>query len=228
MEERGSSSRSKNITVGDGLTPEAINHEIEQEVKRLFDEYDQDGSGHIDTGSELETMVSRLRKKGFVFTKKISDDDATSIYKPARSARIKLQVLQGFEPGEAEDGISYTEFCHWFKNEVCSRRTNLRIIIGDLEWLDDVLLSVFKQADRDDSGSVDVNELRQFLCKVASSLGEPAPSDKEVNRMIEKADESHDGTLGFDEFKFVVVEISVRLYYTHFNDTMNIHVRGHA
>lgn len=239
-------------TSGYLITREVLLWQIEREVASLFKIFDRDGSGMI-SGAEIERMIAELKRRGFVFGKRKAGVDATeaespvkseaaeddpllqgtqantarstgSDYHPILSKRVKHKILKKYDD-DGGGGLSKTEFHEWFLEEVLRRRTNLRVLLQQNRWLDSAIREIFDKCDEDHSGSVTVLELVQPLRDVATGLGEPPPSDHSISRIIDKADTSHDGNLNHQEFKFVIVEVATRLFYSHFNESMNPHTK---
>jgi len=222
------------------ITREILLWQIEREVASLFKIFDRDGSGMIDRGRELENMISELKHRGFVFGRKKEglDCDAAlafngyesspsnrstiSQYHPVLSKSLRTKIIKTHGDDEG-GGLTKQEFHDWLLKEVLKRRTNLRLLLKTNRWLDGAIRDIFEQSDEDDSGTVSPDELLQPLRDVATSLGEPPPSDASIERILCRADSSHDGQLDYDEFKYVIVEVAARLFYSHFNESMAPH-----
>ena len=58
----------------------------------------------------------------------------------------------------------------------------------------------FKDADKDNSGFIDRNELKDVLCKVAKDLKLPQVTDDDVKRYLAKLDLDNNGVITQIEF----------------------------
>ena len=58
----------------------------------------------------------------------------------------------------------------------------------------------FKDADKDNSGYIDRNELKDVLCKLAKDLKLPQVTDIEVNQYLAKLDIDANGVITINEF----------------------------
>lgn len=225
--------RAKTVDLAKVFAKDKIDAGIQEEVAQLFRRYDQDGSGSIEAGPELTAMIDELRKRGYAFGAPTGrSDGGGSHYKGVPPSQVKLTLLEHLHgraggrarPTELPKSASVEGMQAWFRDEVCTRRRNLRLLLRDLPCVDSALLQTFAMADSDGSGQVDVGELTGFLTEVSQVLGEPPPDAEEVREILDRADASLDGLLSYREFRHVVIEVMARLYYTHYNGTMNIHM----
>lgn len=211
------------------LRKQDILFQIEEEVNRLFDRFDADGSGQIDGARELKLMVADLRTRGFTFGKKLAemeagpgDSIASSRYGPILSRTIQGDILRTYDD-DGSGSLGKPEFHDWFFKEVISRKTNLRLLLHQNPWLMQVIDRIFLECDSDGGGTVAPCELEKPLCDIAHELGEPPPNPDEINAILRKADASGDGELSPLEFRFVMVEVATRLFFGHFNHSMHPH-----
>ena len=58
----------------------------------------------------------------------------------------------------------------------------------------------FKAADKDNSGYIDIAELKEVLCVVAKDLKLPKVTDDDVQRILKKMDLDNNGVITQDEF----------------------------
>jgi len=228
-----------------------ILHQLNCEIDKVFEEFDRDKNGILDSTTELDSMVTALMERGFVFGKLImkgvgangkpkakAQDDEDSDYAKTTAKRVrssllgKIQQMQKDDvrdasgPEAQDEGVTPTEFRSWFHSVVVERRTNLRVLLRASMWLEDILEISFVRADVDGDGTVDLDELSDFFIDVAHVIGEPAPDKAELEKLMNKADrDCRDGQLTFNEFRYVVIEALTRIYWTHFNTSMNPFVK---
>ena len=80
--------------------------------------------------------------------------------------------------------------------------TLMRLRMGDDgEDAEQNLRDVFEIFDADGSGSIDRNEMRLLMKKLAQDL-----TEEEITQIIEVVDEDGDGEISFEEFKKLVAE----------------------
>jgi Ca2+-binding EF-hand superfamily protein len=175
----------------------------------LFRQFDMDSNQFLDNKQELSTMMQELRLRGYIFT----GDDRTVIQ----------QMLMSFD-SDGSGRISARDFAEWFKLEVMMRRENLRTLLFNCPWVNAVIVRLHKDADEDKSGNVSQKELRRSIRTIYKRLGEPPPSTDEiletVSEMMACSDDG-DGELNLHEFRQALIELMVKLYYSHFNESMN-------
>eukprot|EP00746_Dinoflagellata_sp_MGD_P107166 gnl/MRDRNA2_/MRDRNA2_45113_c0_seq1.p1 gnl/MRDRNA2_/MRDRNA2_45113_c0~~gnl/MRDRNA2_/MRDRNA2_45113_c0_seq1.p1 ORF type:complete len:277 (+),score=55.75 gnl/MRDRNA2_/MRDRNA2_45113_c0_seq1:42-872(+) len=210
------------------VTRRDILQQVEAEVDALFNMFDADGSGEVDKGPELTYMISELQKRGFSFGKRLSDDTASSVYAPIRSKRIKNNILRAVEDDDPDSGLSRAEFHDWFFSFVVSRKSNLRVLLHQNEWIMMEIDRIFAEAGEEageegPAESVGPDALDEPLVKIADALGEPAPPPSAIKKFLERADTSGDGELNPLEFRYVLVEVTTWLFHAHFNDSMHPH-----
>lgn len=83
--------------------------------------------------------------------------------------------------------VDFEEFLDMMGNKIAD---------SDEDELEEELRQAFNVFDRDQSGSISTEELKNVM----SSLGEKL-SDKEVDAMIREADTDGDGEISFQEFR---------------------------
>jgi len=227
----------KPMTYEEAFHRDNILNELEVELDRVFEEFDADRNGTIGVGQEMDVMIKALMNRGYAFGKRIEStresERAKSDYKVSTVKNVRASVLRSLTPRDetshshAKVGMSNQEFKEWFRNEVVTRRTNLRLLLSGATWLSQILEMSFRKADEDSSGQIELNELQDFLRDVAFVIGEPPPGDKEIQEIMRLGDANGDQGLDFSEFRYVVIEALARTYYSHFNCSMNSHrVKG--
>ena len=73
------------------------------------------------------------------------------------------------------------------------------------EWLES-MRAAFASFDKDGSGSISVEELREVLVE---NLGQQV-SDDELDRLVKLADANGDGEIDFDEFVKLLQDVELR------------------
>lgn len=177
--------------------------------QNLFKQFDMDCTQSLDNKQELQAMLQELRLQGYIFT----GDDRTVI----------SQMLAAFDR-TGQGRIYLQDFADWFKLEVVARGENLRTLLYASPWVNAVIVRMHREADEDSSGTVSQRELRRALRKIYSGLGEPPPTNDEIVETVKsmmKCDDEKDGELNLREFKQALIELMVKLYFTHFNESMN-------
>jgi len=214
--------------------------QLDMQVDALFLMFDKDKSGTIDNDEEMEGMLTHLMQMHFCFGPRIvkrkktnrlelvqSDDSEHSEYEDKGPKEVRRIIMKTFNEalGEANvlDGIDIEEFRLWMRKIVISRKRNLRILLCMSEYVQDILDFCFADADKDSSGTIGANEMLDFLTNVAEALGEARPDRERVYRVMERAGASESGEISYDGFQLVALEILTRVYYTHFNNSMNSH-----
>jgi len=152
------------------------------EARKLFDRFDKDKSGSIET-RELD---ARLRALGTKF-----DEDrllaAMSTLKTARPNRISWEEFQQMFAELRSLSRPAAPAKSRAKEE--SRSAKSRAQPLDLQ-------AVFRRFDRDGSGYIDVGELVGML----EALG-MEPDDDELDAAIERLDTDESGRISWDEFR---------------------------
>lgn len=88
---------------------------------------------------------------------------------------------------ENDDGkIDFDEFNHWYQRSEKRMKTDV--------------LQIFDRFDIDNSGSIDVDELRDLLVAVQGTAAQNPPSDNEMQAALELLDTNNDGQISREEF----------------------------
>jgi len=175
-----------------------------------------------DTGSKYQTVTYRRVCNALinqVLAETIEEDinDSTKTGQPSVS---KEDVV--------DRGIDNHGFRIWFRREVVQKKKNLRCLLSRSGWLIERLEVAFDKADADQNGTVGRHEMIEFVQAVSEVIGEPAPEDRELRRIFKRADKDLSDELDLEEFFFVIIEVLTKLYYTHFNESMNCPNARHA
>ena len=80
----------------------------------------------------------------------------------------------------------------------------IKKILGDATKLREVASVAFKSVDVDDSGSIDMAELRGMMEKIAGDMGADPPFQDDVQEVMAQLDTNGDGVLSLDEFVVLV------------------------
>jgi Ca2+-binding EF-hand superfamily protein len=185
--------------------------DFRETIKGMFRRADLDKSGFLDR-RELKSVFIQLRED-----LGLSDSD------------IRLLMA---EADENDDGvIDYEEFCHIavdvlhsiyakmdFEAEQAYRVMNAKeevsqqLLRGMTEQeLKGILEGVFKKADTDGNGTLDVKEFQ--ACLRDTDLGF---TKKEINIMLSEVDANGDGIITYDEFAPLAFDILVELMSKEF------------
>lgn len=182
---------------------------FDHEVRELFDKFDLDGNGLLRRAAELTPLLAELKRIGYRFTY-------------ANPAILSAELWQEFEK-VGLDGIGFEDFRSWFRSEVISNEENIRILLLNSRWVQGLYRKMHRMADENGDGTVNVKELRKAIKRIYRHLGEPAPSNEEIvevaAEMMEQDD--GDGELSPAEFRAALIELMVKMYCMHFNESMN-------
>ena len=89
-------------------------------------------------------------------------------------------------------------------SEVLSKPNNLNSIVED----------AFAVADKNNNGSIDLEEFEICMKNVSDSFGLSTPDKKNIESEFERLDLDKNGTIDFEEFKRFVKEIINRMLFT--------------
>ena len=81
---------------------------------------------------------------------------------------------------------------------------NLQDITADDEMMTMIADGAFEEADKDKSGFVEVNELKEMLDGMAKDKGESPPDDKAVEKILKKYDKDGNDKIDKEEFKEMI------------------------
>merc|ERR1712032_1181774 len=74
----------------------------------------------------------------------------------------------------------------------------------DQNFVKKVARSIFTEADKDNSGSIDREELILFMNEYSTALDQRIPNEDEIDQIIKAFDKDRDGLLSFREFTCLV------------------------
>ena len=80
-------------------------------------------------------------------------------------------------------------------------------IVEDENALNDVAKKAFDNVDKDNSGTIDEDELEKILAQISSDMGAEPPTTEDVKEVLEHLDEDHSGKIEFNEFKMLIIDI---------------------
>ena len=80
----------------------------------------------------------------------------------------------------------------------------IKAILDDAAKLREVASVAFRSMDVDDSGSIDMAELRGMMEKIACDVGADPPFKDDIAEVMTHLDTNGDGVLSLDEFVVVI------------------------
>lgn len=83
----------------------------------------------------------------------------------------------------------------------------IRKILEDDKKLDKIAMLAFSNVDKDNSGSISILELEDIMRSIADDFGIEEPTSKEVQDVFNSLDKNKNGSIGFDEFKPLILRI---------------------
>ena len=83
----------------------------------------------------------------------------------------------------------------------------IRKILEDEKKLDSIARFAFSQVDKDNSGSITIDELGDIMRSIADDFGIEEPSLKDVQDVFNLLDNNKSGSITFDEFKPLILRI---------------------
>ena len=80
-------------------------------------------------------------------------------------------------------------------------------ILKDENKINNVSRAMFKEADTDKSGKVDLKEMHNLIKKISRDFGLLEPSVEQAKDVLEELDEDENGVVDSVEFRKLVVDI---------------------
>ena len=80
-------------------------------------------------------------------------------------------------------------------------------LLADPLKMKEVAKAVFDEVDKDQSGQIDLQELRVAMQQVAYEAGMPAPNEADITGVLQALDKDGNGTLDVDEFQVLITEV---------------------
>ena len=87
------------------------------------------------------------------------------------------------------------------------KKKELRIKVLDENIFGPIVDNTFKDADINNSGFIEKNELFILLNKIRKNLDIPSATEKDVNNELNRLDTNKDGKISKNEFRELVKEI---------------------
>lgn len=84
---------------------------------------------------------------------------------------------------------------------------SIKEILNRPDILQKVTKSAFDAVDKDKSGYLEANELKEVMQNVANDIGTKAPTDEEVNDVLKELDTNQDGKISLDEFQVLIKQV---------------------
>ncbi len=80
-------------------------------------------------------------------------------------------------------------------------------ILNDENKINEVTRTMFKDADKDKSGKINLKEMHELLKTICEDFSLPIPSKSEAHQILKALDEDKNGEVDLIEFKKFVVDI---------------------
>ncbi|PAA83963.1 hypothetical protein BOX15_Mlig030011g2 [Macrostomum lignano] len=157
----------------------------------VWSHYDQDGNGFIE-GAELDEFLHEF------ISSVVSEDAGNEVVSETAMAQMKRDFMEAFD--ENLDGkIEIGELSQILPTEenflLLFRRNNP--VDSSVEFM-----RIWKQFDKDNSGFIEADELKDFLKSILDSADKPVTEDKLIeytDTMLQLFDQNRDGKLQLSE-----------------------------
>ncbi|PAA89197.1 hypothetical protein BOX15_Mlig030011g1 [Macrostomum lignano] len=157
----------------------------------VWSHYDQDGNGFIE-GAELDEFLHEF------ISSVVSEDAGNEVVSETAMAQMKKDFMEAFD--ENLDGkIEIGELSQILPTEenflLLFRRNNP--VDSSVEFM-----RIWKQFDKDNSGFIEADELKDFLKSILDSADKPVTEDKLIeytDTMLQLFDQNRDGKLQLSE-----------------------------
>ncbi len=86
-------------------------------------------------------------------------------------------------------------------------KAQLQALLDDAEQLKTIAAGIMKELDKDNSGALEINEVRELIesfCEKEKLPADKRPSDKEVQEAFDKLDTDKSGAVELDELVVLV------------------------
>jgi Ca2+-binding EF-hand superfamily protein len=165
--------------------------EVEGIIQDLFEKYDQDKSQYLDP-SEFKNLMTDLQKKLDFPKDEIlrflaeADMNADGMIEYEEFIPLALQIIQGmYAKKQLADHMA----------EVDHHAEDLLVHGMSREELTELVGSIFKRMDADDSGSLNKTEFMTALTSMELGL-----TRREINTILFQIDQDQDGNISYREF----------------------------
>ena len=88
-----------------------------------------------------------------------------------------------------------------------SKKQELKKRVFDKQNFDALLDSTFKKADLDKSDYIEIKELAIVLKSIYATLGQPLPSQSDIDQEMKRLDKNGDKKLSKQEFRVLVKDL---------------------
>ena len=80
-------------------------------------------------------------------------------------------------------------------------------ILSDENLLDEVTRKCFREVDKNNSGKIDLKELKDILYQISVDFGAESPTDEEVAKVLEILDKDKNHTIELKEFQILISDV---------------------
>ncbi|CAD8107203.1 unnamed protein product [Paramecium sonneborni] len=161
-------------------------------AKKLFETYDRDRNGVIDTTETIPMIVDAYKSFNRSFQPTRGDIDSYSkVMDRNGDGKVTYQDIE-------ELCIKY--LCPQYSQQ--SRQQNNKPQDPRIE----VARRVFRKYDTDNSGFLNVQEIQKMIAEAYRSMGLPQPTYKDIQAWLDAADTNQDGFISLQEFEQFVLK----------------------
>lgn len=90
-------------------------------------------------------------------------------------------------------------------------KADIKAQINDSKLFETIVAAAFNEADKDKSGFVERNELKQVFDEISTQFKAPKATDAEIDKQLKRLDTNKDGKISKTEFSVLVKEILIAL-----------------
>ena len=83
----------------------------------------------------------------------------------------------------------------------------IKKILADKDLLQEVATRSFNSIDKDNSGKIEIKELKEVLVQISIDFGAEPPSDEEIQEVLNQLDKDKNGTIELNEFTVLITDI---------------------
>lgn len=157
----------------------------------VWSHYDQDGNGYIE-GAELDEFLNEF------ISSVVAEDTGSEVISETAMAALKKDFMEAFD--ENLDGkIEIVEL-----SQILPTEENFLLLFRRSNPVDSSVdfMRIWKQFDKDHSGYIEADELKDFLKSILDSAEKPVTEDKLIeytSTMLQLFDQNKDGKLQLSE-----------------------------